>query len=204
MCGRYYVDDDIVKEIRRIAKPAAMDFTSGKTDIYPSQEAVVLVGSGGALAAVPMRWGFPQYNGKGLLINARAETALEKPAFRDSLLRRRCVIPAGGFYEWNKAKEKVDFYKNGVPILYMAGFYDVFQGVRRFVILTTSANASVAPVHDRMPLLLEEAELKDWIYDESFMRQTLHKTPLILDRRQEYEQQTFSFLSSGESGISGE
>lgn len=162
--------------------------------MLPSQKAVVLTGRKQKLTAEEMQWGFPQYNKKGLLINARAETALDKVTFRDSLLSRRCIIPARWFYEWNQEKEKVTFFRSDAPILYMAGVYSSFADKNRFVILTTSANASVAPVHRRMPLILEEEELENWIFEEEYMRKVLQKIPVQLSRKQDYEQQTFSFI----------
>lgn len=75
-------------------------------------------------------------------------------------------------------------------ILYMAGFYNRFQDEDRFIILTTGANASVSPVHHRMPLILEEKELEEWVYDDAFLEFALHKIPPLLERRQEYEQQS--------------
>ena len=117
MCGRYYVTDDMVKELRKIIKQIDLEISSGRKDVYPSQATVALANRDHTLTAVPMQWGFPHHTGKGLIINARSETALEKPIFRDSLLQRRCVIPAGGFYEWSRLKEKVDFYRAGIPIL---------------------------------------------------------------------------------------
>ncbi len=98
-----------------------------------------------------MHWGFPQYQKKGLLINARGEDR---------------------------------------PVLFMAGFYNRFQDEDRFIILTSQANASVRPVHNRMPLVLEESELEDWIYDDKFTEYALHKIPPELWREQEYEQQS--------------
>ena len=72
----------------------------------------------------------------------------------------------------------------------MAGFYNQFKGDDRFIILTTQANGSVSPVHDRMPLILEENELQDWVYDDKFLKFALHKTPPFLLSRQEYVQQS--------------
>ena len=108
------------------------------------------------MAARQMQWGFPGFQGKGLLINARAEAILDKKTFRESVLHRRCVIPARHFYEWSKNKEKYTFQSpKQDDTLFMAGCYQIYNGQNRFVILTTQANASVAPVHERMPLLLE-------------------------------------------------
>ena len=69
------------------------------------------------------------------------------------------MIPAKGFWEWNKSKEKFSFERTDSQVLFMAGCYDCIDGQDRFVILTTEANSSVKPVHDRMPLILERNEL---------------------------------------------
>ena len=82
------------------------------------------------------------------------------------------------------------FRSENKPVLYLAGFYNQFQGEDRFIIITTQANGSVSPVHDRMPLILEEKELQDWVYDDKFLEFALHKTPPLLLRCQEYEQQS--------------
>lgn len=137
-----------------------------------------------------MNWGFPQYQKKGLLINARAENVLERKMFRDSVLHRRCIIPAKHFYEWDSGKNKVTFFRKEEPILYMAGFYRLFQDKEQFIIITTQANESVSPVHHRMPLILERSELEDWVYEDTFLEFALHRTPPQLARRQEYEQQS--------------
>ena len=142
------------------------------------------------LSAKEMKWGFPQYQKKGLVINARAETVLERNMFRESVRRRRCIIPAGQYYEWDAQKNKVTFSGQDQPVLYLAGFFDRFQDGDHFVILTTAANASVSPVHDRMPLILEKEELESWIYDDAFLEFALRKVPAKLQKSQEYEQQT--------------
>ena len=137
--------------------------------------------------------GFRQFTGSGLIINVRAESVIDKPMFRDSILQRRCVIPASWFYEWNRQKEKITFKREDSSILFMAGFYQKYEEGNRFVILTTASNESMRPVHDRMPVILEEHELKDWIYDFEFMREALRRVPRKLCREQEYEQQSFLF-----------
>ena len=135
-----------------------------------------------------MAWGFPRFDGKGLLINARAESALERKTFRDSIQHRRCIIPAKGFYEWDKSKEKFSYERKDAPVLFMAGCYNRYQGEERFVILTTEANPSVAPVHHRMPLILDPEELENWVLDDKATKYILHKTPVLLRSSTEYEQ----------------
>lgn len=188
MCGRYYVDDETAKEIEKIVRNLDRNIQMKQArDIYPSQTALVLSQKEYNLSPEMMSWGYPGFHGKGLLINARAEGALEKKTFRESVLHRRCVIPAKGFYEWNKQKEKYSFERTE-PILFMAGCFNQFQGENCFVILTTEANPSVSAVHDRMPLVLEPKEVEDWILDDGSLEFLLHKTPNLLNRKADYEQ----------------
>ncbi len=197
MCGRYYVDDETVREIERVVREIDGKVKSVCAgDVYPSQAAAVLTGKAKSLKAELMNWGFPGYQKKGLLINARAENVLERKMFRESVLHRRCIIPAKHFYEWDSEKNKVSFLRKDKPALYMAGFYNCFQGEDRFIIITTQANASVQKVHDRMPLILENGELEAWIYDDRFLDFALHRVPAPLMRYQEFEQQ--SLFQTGE------
>ncbi len=206
MCGRFYVDEGTAKEIERVIRGVDLRIQKMRTgDIYPSQPAGILTCHSrqkNPLSADPaaenplalelkeMHWGFPQYQKKGLLINARAETAPERRTFRESILHRRCVIPARHFYEWDSDKNKVTFFREDRLVLFMAGFYNRFQEEERFIILTIQANASVSPVHNRMPVVLDESELEDWVYDDKFTEYALHKIPPKLWRKQEYEQQS--------------
>lgn len=190
MCGRYYVDDETAKEIEKIV----CNLDRGKMcvkqgDVYPSNAAIVLNQSNQHLSAEIMKWGFPGYEKNRLLINARAESILEKKTFRESVLQRRCVIPAKGFYEWNSHKEKYRFQRpDQQQVLYMAGCFKQYQEHSCFVIITTAANKSVASVHSRMPLILEKEEIQDWVINDDAVEFILHKTPVNLERLSEYEQ----------------
>lgn len=105
MCGRYYIDDDTAREIEKIVREVDAKLQKQRVgDIVPSQTATVITGKVPGFRSEEMNWGFPQYQKKGLLINARAETVLERKTFRDSVLHRRCIIPAKHFYEWNSSK----------------------------------------------------------------------------------------------------
>ena len=189
MCGRYYVDDETAREIEKLVRDLDRKLQIERTgDVFPAQNATIIKGQEHHLAAEQMRWGFPGFEKGKLLINARAETALERPTFRESVQDRRCIIPARGFYEWNKSKEKFTFERKETPVLFMAGCYNRYESQERFVILTTDANSSVAPVHNRMPLILEPEELKDWVLDDQATESLLHKTPVLLEQRAEYEQ----------------
>lgn len=170
-------------------------------DIYPATLAPVL-GAGGGTAGYRtldcrmLRWGLPGYMPKGsgkkgqVIFNARSETAMEKPTFREGMKNHRIVIPAAGFYEWNRKKEKYRFRRTDSPVLFMAGCFQHYEDGDRFVILTTAANASMEPVHDRMPLILEPDEIAAWIWDGERTKSLLEKQPCLLERTTDYEQMT--------------
>ncbi len=128
-----------------------------------------------------VRWGLVPSWAKDLsigdkLINARAETVREKPAFRRAFAKRRCLIPVDGFYEWKVVpgrKTKQPFYihsADGAPITF-AGLYEVWRDktdpdapwIRSCAIVTTDANSTIAAVHDRMPVVLEPAAHEQWL-----------------------------------------
>lgn len=205
MCGRYYIDDSAYSEIRKLVRDIEQHHSNAQIkcgDIHPSESALIITrgntqytpGRNMELAAEIMDWGFPGYQGKGIIINARAETVLQKKTFRDSVLHRRCLIPARHFYEWDTAKNKATCRRFDSSVIYMAGFYYTFQGRKRFVIITTEANESVKKIHERMPLILEQKELENWLYDDSSLDFLLHKVPVMLESEQEYEQMTLPFM----------
>ncbi len=142
-----------------------------------------------------MQWGFPQQDKKSLLINARCEGIGDKKTFGESVRRRRCVIPASGYFEWEARKNKVVFRREDHKPVYMAGVYNLIDNAERFVVITTEANESVSNVHDRMPLILEENEIDMWIYDDKATGVILNKKSPELEPHREYEQQRLeSFL----------
>lgn len=190
MCGRYYIEseDDLV-EIRAIiqevqdklyGKPEAAQLKTG--EIFPTNIVPIITVDGG----VAMQWGFPKWDGKGVVINARAESANDKNMFRKSLQERRCVVPTTGFYEWRheggKNKEKYLFTAPGERMLYLAAIYNIFDGdiLPRFTILTTAANESMKPYHNRMPVLLGVGERDRWISDGNAADTILHRIPAQL------------------------
>ena len=126
---------------------------------------------------------------RGLVINARSETAVSRPMFSSGMRHRRCLIPASCFYEWDKSHYLAGFTLPGQPVMFMAGCYDVFDGVCRFVILTTEANESVRPVHSRMPLLIAQDSLFQYL-GEGF-EQCLQATMPALQRDMALEQLSF-------------
>lgn len=185
MCGRYTISID-EQEIRDIVNAITQQHPDAEVktgEIYPTDLAPVLLAGQDDIRPDVAVWGFPNFRSKsGVIINARAETALDKKSFRESLLSRRCVIPSTGFFEWTKdaKKQKYLFRETGKALLYMAGFYNEFGGERRYVILTTDANQSVREIHNRMPVIVHRQEIGDWIRNETAMRQILERVPPTL------------------------
>lgn len=195
MCGRYYIDDDTAREIQKLVRQIEKSSTESNLllksgDIHPSNAAPILAANGTSLCCRLQKWGFPGFGSanRQLIFNARSESALTKPLFRESILYRRIVVPAAWFYEWNANKEKNIFYKESSPILFMAGCFNRYADGDHFVILTTKANASMEPVHDRMPLILDQDDITEWIFNFQKIEQFLSKEPCLLNRRSEYEQ----------------
>ena len=180
MCGRYHFSAEQSTEILKIIQEvqdkcgAAAAKAIRQGEITPGCKMPVLIGVETGPTPELLVWGFR--TPKSLLINTRAETALEKPTFAESARRRHCVVPSTGFYEWDRDRRKYRFSMPGAQELYMAGIYDVRGGIPCYSILTTAANESMRGVHDRMPLVLEREQVEAWLYDlkatESFLRMT--------------------------------
>ncbi len=188
VCGRYQFTAEQSAEIHQIIQEvqdklgavAAKAVPQG--EIKPGSKMPVLLASeDGRPTPELMVWGFR--TPKSLLINARAETALSKPTFAESTRYRHCVVPSTGFYERDGDKREFFFTSRDSNALYMAGIYDVRDGVPYFCILTTAPNASMRDVHDRMPLVLERGQVEPWLYDLKATEQYLKATPPLLERR---------------------
>ena len=177
MCGRYHIKYETYGEMGRILGEAEVpeDITG---DINPSDVAPVIHRKNGKLSLDKMRWGYPSAQGKGLIINARVETIEEKPMFRADIQFRRCVIPAALFYEWDRYKQKASFELPGQQSCYFAGIYRNCEDMEHFTIITTEANDSMRPVHDRMPLMIAEGDIITWI-DDGFMNLKNLKMPAL-------------------------
>lgn len=191
MCGRYFVSDEMKKHMETFTGFRYKTDPEKQTgDVYPSEVSPIIHGNQGKLQVSGMRWGFGISETKKLVINARAEMCLDKPMFSQSVLTRRCIIMAAGFYEWDQKHNKSRFTCENTPYLYMAGFYRPYEDGNHYVILTTEANESMRPVHDRMPLILPENRLEEWIMDDSCTKGILKEKPELLYREQDYEQLT--------------
>ncbi len=140
-------------------------------EIFPSSVLPVLaVNKAGEQRVFPMKWGFS--GPKGLLINARAETAAEKATFREAWKAHRCVIPASWYFEWEhdekkKAGQKYALRPEEQGLIWLAGLYRMEEGLPVFVVLTRPADESIAWMHDRMPVMLPRSGIGEWIRPES-------------------------------------
>ena len=144
-------------------------FKYRETVVRPTDTATVLA-PGGALA---LGFGL-KLAGARLVVNARSETVLEKPLFRKLVLAGRVAVPVQCFYEWDRHKVRHAFSRADGRDCMLAGICDG----RSFAILTTAANAGMAPVHDRMPLVLEDAGA--WLAPGDSFQALLHATPVEL------------------------
>lgn len=198
MCCRYYYEDqirDMMDDLlaSQCIEPAEPLQVEPGRDVCPSDASAVICRKDGGLEAVNMRWGFSNPYKKGLIINARAETAREKDLFRDSIRDRRCVIPASGFYEWDHYKARFRFFLPGNGLILLAGFYREEQGVPRYTVLTTEANGSMKPVHDRMPVMIGKEEIRPWILDNERLSGFLERPQVRLIREQDSGQIRMEF-----------
>lgn len=185
MCGRYNFTVEQSEEVLEILEKINAKFHGKEArtgEIYPTNLAPILIEEQGQSSPVLSIWGFPKFDQKGVIINARSETAFEKKTFRDSLINRRCIIPSTGFYEWDSEKHKFLFRMEETNALYMAGLYTNYQNEMRYVILTTDANASMKEVHNRMPLVIPKQDIDTWIMDYSATDELLKRIPPMLRR----------------------
>ena len=192
MCYRFYIDlffkNRVKKEItdKGILVPAdGFAALSEPRDVFPSENALVIAGSRGALSAESMGWGFSNPVSKGLLANARSESIKEKPTFRESAFLRRCAIPASGFYEWDEYKARYKFFRTDEELLWLAGIYRIENGLKRFTVLTREAAGPMISIHPRMPVTLSGFEVNTWISDAGFMDDLFRREPRYLSKVQD-------------------
>ncbi len=177
MCGRYYLAAELRDLMERYEiEDTDIDYVP-RYNIAPTQYAPVILG-GEKRQLRLFRWGLIPSWSRDLsvgqkMINARSETLSEKPSFREPFKKRRCIVPASGFYEWDKSggkKVPYRFYLQNKPILSMAGLCDVWksetgENIYSFTIITTEPNKTVAPYHHRMGALLESDGEAVWLQE---------------------------------------
>lgn len=189
MCCRYYYADKTAYAVEKELELAEGMLTFPAGDVVPGMAAGALV-FGKEKMDIRVRdlyWGL-RARDKKLVINARAESVLEKPMFSESMRSRRCILPAWGFYEWDSDKTKYTFTgKDGSP-LYLAGLYDMSDNRDSFVILTTEANSSMSPVHDRMPVIIDGNNVREYLRESNAALDMIREKMPELERKCDYEQ----------------
>jgi len=174
MCGRFSfaASDRIIEDLFGISPDK--DIHKPRYNCAPSQ-LLAVISSENPDKFSYFKWGLVPFWAKDAsignkLINARAETILEKPSFRQSLATKRCLVPADGFYEWQQDKAKTPF-RIGMKddsLFAMAGLWSRWKDAEgrtldTFTIITTSANALMQPIHHRMPVILDVSDYKTWL-----------------------------------------
>jgi putative SOS response-associated peptidase YedK len=178
MCSRYFLDADgnIIAYTFRVP---VNESVKKRYNIAPTQDApVIRLDREGQREAAMLRWGLVPFWSKDLkagnrMINARAEGIETRPAFREAVQRRRCIVPATGFFEWKdlgRHKQPFAITVPDEPLFAFAGLWERWKRgesdyVETFTIVTTEANASVADIHDRMPVILPHASIDAWLSD---------------------------------------
>jgi putative SOS response-associated peptidase YedK len=159
-------------------------------NVCPTTQVATVTSDAGTRHLRPMRWGFVPHwyksvNDGPLLINARAETIAEKPAFRTACRERRCLVPASGFYEWTRLEDgtKLPWYitrRDGAPLAF-AGIWQDWErdgeALTTCAIVTTGANEAMSEIHHRIPVVLEQEDWPLWLGEAGKGAATLMQTP---------------------------
>jgi putative SOS response-associated peptidase YedK len=176
MCGRYTLATDLKQVAKRFdAAAEEIPAISSRYNIAPTQQ-VIVVSDEGKRTIKQMRWGLIPSWAKdpaigNRMINARAETLAEKPAFRAALKKRRCIIPADGFFEWKKlgkVKQPVHIVLKSREPFGFAGLWEHWKSpdgeeILSCTIITTEANELLKAVHERMPVILSREAEAVWL-----------------------------------------
>ncbi len=180
MCGRYIITADGQQLALRFGAEPPAAGVAARYNAAPTQQLPVIVNAEPSAIQL-LNWGLvPAWarnkTGGAPLINARLETAATRPSFRDAWQRRRCLVLADGFYEWQRPpRGKVPLritLKSNEPFAF-AGLWEEWRGasdapaLRTFTILTTTPNDLMAPIHQRMPVILRPEQEAAWLDTES-------------------------------------
>lgn len=176
MCGRYALTAT-PEEVQALMDYLDADVFPPRYNIAPTQPVAIVRLDHGERRLALVRWGLvPGWvkdpKSFSLLFNARSETAADKPSFGAAMRYRRCLFPASGFYEWRRGpgKEKQPFWIRPTDggLLAFAGIWETWSDpdggeIDSACILTTAANATTAPIHDRMPVIIAAPDFERWL-----------------------------------------
>lgn len=176
MCGRYTLtkQDGLVEDLEASLDPEAPNnpWWKPRWNVAPTQDAPVCVSRDGARRIEMMRWGLvPFWSGRDgkkapLMINARVESIDTKAVFRDALARKRCLVPADGFFEWRRAGKlatPIYIHPKSQRFIAFAGLWARAGELHSFTIVTGPPNELVKPIHDRMPIVLDRGAWAAWL-----------------------------------------
>jgi len=176
MCGRYTLARSQQELSERFGVKQIFLDLAPRYNIAPTQKVPVILNISGERTIAAYQWGLIPFWVKELkktkpLINARSESLAEKPSFKNSLAKRRCLVPADGFYEWKQngtQKTPMFIQLKDTPLFAFAGIWDEWKDpdgepLRTFSIITTEANEAMAAVHDRMPVILPPGAEEKWL-----------------------------------------
>lgn len=178
MCGRFTItrrDGNSLAAELGVPADSLVDYRP-RYNVAPTQPHFIVRIKYENREVIPATWGLVRAGSKDAsaaakYINARSETVDTRPVFRDAFEKRRCVVPADGFFEWTgpkTARQPTWFHRDDSRLLLLAGLYEAWQKERdvwetTFTILTTAANAVLASYHDRMPVILADRDADDWM-----------------------------------------
>jgi putative SOS response-associated peptidase YedK len=177
MCGRFAQQRPASELAERFAAEPLVDEQGERFNVAPTDDALVVVQREDRRGLVAYRWGLiPHWAEKAGVgsraFNARAETVATSPMFRDSFKRKRCLVPVDAFYEWRRegtSRQPFAIRRGDGDVLALAGLWSGWRDPdsgelrRTFTIVTTQANQAIAPLHDRMPVILEADRWADWL-----------------------------------------
>ena len=219
MCVSFYIDtgemSGLILKARKMQLARDMAVALGKSltmdgDLYPANIAAVIAPNrNGRMSVFPMLWGFTDKAVPKPLVNCRIETAGQKPLWRESWYKRRCAVPVSWYYEWgfpsseNSSSRKIRYavQPEGVSTAFIAGLYRFEEhsgmNIPVFSVLTREAAGAVRDVHDRMPVILDAACLREWIGKDCAPDRIAEKalTDMVIEEAVEYHRSATDFIS---------
>lgn len=174
MCGRYVFTPGNSKKFKDRFNLSNQLEIEENYNVAPGQMVSVVIRKS-PNKAVKMRWGLVPFWAKDpkigyKMINARVETVLYKPSFRKAVRSQRCLVPANGFYEWQRVDGKQPYYitRKDEKMMAFAGIYDIWKDAKgkelfSYSIITTKANSLVSLIHNRMPVILDRKKEDEWL-----------------------------------------